>query len=161
MSVEDRSVSDAGYETDDGKLYTPWLDLSVGFEYTVENTPEKVRGMLVIDPDGARDMLDFRDINTTALQSQGTIDLAGAVIDASGFDSADFDVAEPGDSKTVTVPFGVIVEVQDSRSNVLVESETTSSVDISVTHTGSTVVVSMTVEGDVAFQGNESDSEPA
>lgn len=159
-AVDDISIDDATYESESGNLHTPWLDLDVSYEYSTNDTPSTVRLLLMVGPPTNQDLLQMAEEGVASTTGQGEVDLAGKVIEAEAFDSSQFDVSEPGDSVTVTIPFGVVVQVRDADGNTLVDGDVQTSVDVTVRHTGTTVEVSLSVTGDVVMQGNESDPKP-
>lgn len=159
-TIGDVSVADATHESETGELYTPWLDLSAGYQYTTNDAPAMVRLLLLVGPPKNQEILQMVERDVSSTTGEGSVDLAGKVIEAPTFDSSDFAVSEPGESVTVTVPFGVVLQVRDADGTTLVDADRQGSVDVTVVHTGSTVDVSMSVSGSVVMQANESDPKP-
>lgn len=159
LEVTNIDIQDAEYESDSGELYTPWLDCIADYTYRVNDDPTEVRALLMIGPPENRDVVDMVSQPVAMREGSGSIETAAPVVDSPQFDSAMFDVANPGESVTVDVPFANRLQVRNS-SGTLIQRTAEATVAVTVTHTGAEPTVDMTVVGSVAFQASEGDPAP-
>lgn len=157
-TVEGFSIDDGTYSTDDGDIYSPWLSVDVTAEWAVFATPDTLRVLLLVGPTDDQDVLVNESVSISATDGSKTVSLDSALVDSTHYDESSFDVADPGATRTVTVPVTVIVQVR-SGSETLADTDVQTTTDVTVDHTG-VAEVTVSASGVVGFQEESSDPKP-
>jgi len=160
LEVTSFEIDGATYEADDGQLYTPWLSATVEYDYRVNDDVGEARALLMVGPGNDREVIDMVSQPISGREGTGSFDMAAPLIDAEQYDSSDFDVADPGDTTTVTVDVAARVDVRGLGDTILAAETAKATVAIETVHTGKEPEVVVSVVGAVAFQGDASDPPP-
>lgn len=166
VTVDGLGLADAEYESADGTPHAPWVVLTGEYAYQLAdadpNPAEYVVTLFAGSGDGEEAYLDLARGDVTGQSGSGTYEIAGDITRPDFYTAADFHAPDPQTETHQMIPVRIKLEIRDDSGETLVATDASESVSITVRNTGTTIQRSATVtgQGQVAMQVNETDAEP-
>lgn len=159
VAIGNLDIPDAFFEDTDGQPAGVFVFVDGRYEFAVDSEPAAYRLYLFLrDTGGGFHAIDTAETATVSREASGTFSLGGDILDTDAYGASDFQAPGPGQSKTIHVPLGVLIQVLDAEGTVLADGETTRAVKIGVTEKGLSAEVG--AEGSVVFQPDAEDPTP-
>lgn len=160
LSMDELTVEDSEYESEDGSAYTPWINITGSYSLETESPVDSWTITLEVGESGNSDWEQIGQTTGPALAQSmtGSFEVSGAVIDHSRWSPDDW-TAPTGQTNTHTVPVRVRFEVENP-DGVVASAMAEDSATLQVTSTGSVSDAFVQGEATVRWQGSESDPSP-